>query len=127
MLKTIPNPSKEGYEIKMRCPELTFEGVRGQPDFAELYMTFFPARNIIELKSLKEYFYQFRIQIFSYERLINTIYDDLMKAYEPTRLRLVMECKPRGGISSKLTIDSDWEVRGGEERFKDWVGQDDKW
>ena len=79
------------------------------------------------LKALKEYFYQFRSQVFSYERLINTIYDDLMTVYAPTRLRLVMECKPRGGISSKLTIDSDWTIRGGKEKFRDWVGQEDKW
>ena len=34
---------------------------------------------------------------------------------------------PRGGIASKLTIDSDWGIRGGSENFKDWVGQDDEW
>ena len=126
-LKAIPNPSKGGYEIKIKCPEITFEGTKAQPDFAELYITFFPGDSVIELRSLKEYFYQFRSQVFSYERLINTIYDDLILVYEPTRLRLVMECNPRGGISSKLTIDSDWKVRGGKEKFRDWVGQEDKW
>ncbi len=127
VLKKIPNPSKAGYEIKIKCPEITFEGTKGQPDFAELYATLFPGDSVIELRSLKEYFYQFRSQIFSYERLINTIYDDLMTVYEPSRLRLVMECNPRGGISSKLTIDSDWSIRGGNEQFRDWVGQEDKW
>ena len=39
----------------------------------------------------------------------------------------MMICNPRGGISSKLTVDSDWGVRGGEDRFKDWVGQADEW
>jgi 7-cyano-7-deazaguanine reductase len=38
-----------------------------------------------------------------------------------------MEFNPRGGISSKLVIDSDWETRGGNEKFKDWIGQEDKW
>jgi len=33
----------------------------------------------------------------------------------------------RGGIASKLTIDSDWKTRGGTEEFKDWVGQEDIW
>ena len=28
ILKSIPNPSKDAYEIKMKVPELTFEGVR---------------------------------------------------------------------------------------------------
>ena len=49
-------------EIKIKCPEITFEGVRGQPDFAELYITFFPDKKIVELKAMKEYFYQFHIQ-----------------------------------------------------------------
>ena len=127
ILKSISNPSKEAYEIKMKIPELTFEGVRGQPDFAHLYLTFYPCGKVIELKSLKEYFFAFRAQIYSYERIINVIYDDLMSVYEPTRLRLVLVCNPRGGISSKLTVDSDWKVRGGKDVFKDWVGQKDEW
>jgi len=127
LLKAIRNPASEGYEIKIKCPEITFEGVRGQPDFASLYITFFPNKSIIELKSLKEYFYQFRNSMLSYERLINVIYDDMMSIYKPVRLRLVMICNARGGISSKLTVDSDWSVRGGNEDFKDWIGQEDEW
>lgn len=127
ILQAIPNPSKEAYEIKMKIPELTFEGVRKQPDFATLFITLYPSKKIIELKSLKEYFFAFRSQIFSYERIINVIYDDLISVYEPQRLRLVLVCNPRGGISSKLTIDSDWLVRGGEDVFKDWVGQSEIW
>jgi 7-cyano-7-deazaguanine reductase len=33
-----------------------------------------------------------------------------------------MICNPRGRISSRLTIDSDWSVRGGEEKYCDWMG-----
>ncbi len=111
----------------MKVPELTFEGVRGQPDFALLYLTFYPGDKVIELKSLKEYFFAFRNQIYSYERIINVIYDDLMEVYQPERLRIVIVCNPRGGISSKLTVDSDWKIRGGQERFEDWVGQKEEW
>ena len=127
LLKSIPNPSKEPYEIKLKAPEITFEGVRGQPDFALLYITFYPGDRVIELKSMKEYFYQFRSRIYSYERLINVIYDDMVEAYAPERLRLVMVCNPRGGISSKLTIDSDCSSRGGSEIYKDWIGQQEEW
>ena len=31
ILKSIPNPSSGAYEIKLKAPEVTFEGVRGQP------------------------------------------------------------------------------------------------
>ncbi len=127
LLKSIPNPTKQAYEIKIRNPEITFEGVKGQPDFASAYMTFYPKNDVIELKSLKQYFFQFRGKILSYERLINVVYDDLMNVYDPTRLRIVMVFNARGGIASKLTIDSDWKTRGGSEEFKDWVGQEDIW
>ena len=127
VLRSIPNPTNQAYEIKIKNPEITFEGVRGQPDFASAYITFYPKDKVIELKSLKQYFFQFRGKILSYERLINVVYDDLVAAYEPARLRLVMVFNARGGISSKLTIDSDWSSRGGEEKFKDWVGQEDIW
>jgi 7-cyano-7-deazaguanine reductase len=71
--------------------------------------------------------YQLRNIITSYERLINIVYDDLVAVYEPERLRLVMICNPRGGISSKLTIDSDWKIRGGKESFADWRTNEDEW
>lgn len=126
-LKAIPSPTKEAYEIKIKIPEFTFLGVDKQPDFATIYLTFYPKKTVIELKSMKEYVYQLRNVIVSYERLINIIYDQLMEVYEPDRLRIVMICNPRGGISSKLTIDSDWKARGGIERYADWFGKDETW
>lgn len=122
ILEAIPNPSKEAYEIKIKIPEFTFLGVKEQPDFATVYITMYPGKKIIELKSLKLYAYHLRDIVVSYERLINIMYDHLMETYEPERLRLSMICNPRGGISAKLAIDSDWAVRGGKEQFKDWVG-----
>tara|TARA_Y100001972_G_C7661661_1_gene333829 strand:- start:1499 stop:1936 length:438 start_codon:yes stop_codon:yes gene_type:complete len=129
ILKAIPNPSKEAYEIKIKIPEFTFLGVKEQPDFANVYLTFYPNKKIIELKSLKQYVFQLRDITVSYERLINIFYDDLMEVYKPDRLRIVMNCNPRGGISSKLTIDSDWSARGGDEKYRDWAygGVDDNW
>ena len=126
-LKALPNPSNGAYEIKIKIPEFTFLGVKGQPDFATIHMTFYPNKKIIELKSLKEYVYELRNVVVSYERLINIFYDHLIQVYAPDRLRVVMVCNPRGGISSKLTIDSDWAARGGDEKYKDWVGTQDTW
>jgi 7-cyano-7-deazaguanine reductase len=127
ILQPIPNPSDKAYEIKTKIPEFTFLGVKEQPDFAVIYLTFYPKRKIIELKSLKHYVFQLRNIVVSYERLINIIYDDLVAVYEPERLRIVMICNPRGGISSKLTIDSDWKARGGKENFNDWQSIEDEW
>lgn len=129
ILVALPNPTKEAYEIKIKIPEFTFLGVHEQPDFAAIYITFYPKNKIMELKSLKQYSYHLRDIVVSYERLINIFYDHLMETYDPERLRLMMICNPRGGISSKLTIDSDWAARGGDEKFKDWAGAggDDNW
>ena len=68
ILKAIPNPSKEAYEIKIKIPEFTFLGVHEQPDFANVYLTFYPKEKIIELKSLKQYAFHLRDIIVSYER-----------------------------------------------------------
>ena len=127
ILTSLPNPSGEAYEIKVKIPEFTFLGVKEQPDFANAYISFYPKEKIIELKSLKQYVFHLRDIVVSYERLINIFYDHLMEVYEPDRLRLVMVFNPRGGISSKLTIDSDWSARGGFEKFKDWIEKEEEW
>ncbi len=127
ILKAIPNPSKQGYEIKIRVPEFTCLGEKEQPDFAEIWTSFYPKDKIIELKSLKHYVFQFRDIRISYERVINVIYEDMMAVYDHERLRLVMTFNARGGISSKLTIDSDWKIRGGQEKFNDWQLIEDEW
>ena len=127
ILKAIANPTKEAYEIKIKIPECTFIGVGNQPDFATIYLTMYPSSKVIELKSLKHYVFQFRDIVTSYERFINLVFDHLKETYEPSRLRIVIVFNPRGGISSRLTIDSDWSVRGGTEKFKEWDGSTDEW
>ena len=126
MLKGIPNPEKvKPYEVKIKQPEVTFLGVYNQPDFATLYIFMYPNGKIVELKSLKMYLQQYRDIIISYERLTNVVYNHMMEIYKPQRLRLVLDCNPRGGISSRLTIDSDWEALGGEDKYKNW--REDTW
>ena len=126
MLKSIPNPEKvKPYEVKIKQPEVTFLGVYNQPDFATLYILMYPNGRIVELKSFKEYLQQYRDVVISYERLINQLYDHMKEVYTPQRLRIVLDCNPRGGISSRLTIDSDWGALGGEDKYKNW--REDTW
>lgn len=126
-LKSLPNPDNSSYENRIKGTEITFLGVDGQPDFGEVYIDFYANEKVIELRSLKKYFYQYRDMIISYERLINIVYQHLMEVYEPARLRITMEFNVRGGFTSKLTVDSDWAVRGGKEQFSDWKNQRDTW
>ena len=126
VLRRLPNPSKDGYEQKVLIPELTFVGTANQPDFGEVLITFYPGEWTIELKSLKQYKDAFRDTMASYERLANVMFEDLQAVYAPQRLRLMMRLRPRGGISSCLTIDSDWRIRGGREEFNDWRDNTDR-
>jgi len=126
LLQRLPNPTEEAYEQKIYIPEFTFMGVGSQPDFGQVLITFYPTLWTIELKSLKVYKEAFRNDVASYERLANVMYDDIMAVYEPRRLRLMMQLRPRGGISSALTIDSDWTIRGGKEEFADWHNNVDR-
>ena len=127
ILVALPNPATEAYEIKIKVPEFTFLGVQEQPDFATIYLTFYPNKKIIELRALKQYVYQLRNIVVSYERLINIVYDHLHDTFDPARLRLVMNFNPRGGISSTLTIDSDWKIRGGQDIYQKWKEDADHW
>lgn len=108
LLQSLDNPCSEPYEIHVHCPEVTFLGKPDQPDFACVDITMFPDERVIELKSLKRYLFSFRDVLMCYERFINVVYNDLMKTYRPTRLVVEMELRARGGISSKLKIDSEW-------------------
>ena len=106
VLKKISNPALEPYEIEIDAPEFTFYGAKNQPDYAAITITMIPGKSVIELKSFKLYLQQYRNQIASYERVINVIYDDLIQMYKPKRLLIEMKFRPRGGITSKLAIDS---------------------
>lgn len=115
-LKSLPNP-KSGYEQYIDIPEFTFLGVQNQPDFGHIKIWFHGNSKTIELKSLKEYLFQFRDTIISYERFIDVFYNHMLEAFEPFRLRIEVEFRPRGGISSKLKADSDWGHFGGSDKL----------
>lgn len=113
-LKSLPNAAK-GYEQRISIPEFTFLGVKNQPDFGDIIIWFYGKDRTIELKSLKEYLFQYRDTVISYERALDVMYKDLLKAYEPDRIRIEIEFRPRGGISSRMTVDSDWGHLGGSD------------
>jgi 7-cyano-7-deazaguanine reductase len=47
---------------------------------------------------------------------LDVLYKHLKEAYEPDRIRIEIEFRPRGGISSKMTVDSDWGHLGGTDQ-----------
>lgn len=120
LLETFANPHADrDYEIFMSCPEFTslcplggIEGdadeltqlTGGAPDFGTISITYIPARRCVELKSLKLYLWSFRNDGIFYERVVNRILDDLVKAVKPKRMTVVGDFNVRGGIKSVVTV-----------------------
>ena len=108
LLRVIKNPVQRPYTIVVESsgPEVTFMGAPGQPDFAAVKITYAPRSKIIELKSLKLYWVSFRCEHVSYERFIHVVYDALWQVMLPEWLQLEVEFLPRGGMASRVAIDS---------------------
>lgn len=105
VVETFPNqfPGRE-YEIEITCPEFTAVCPKtGQPDFGTIIITYVPAANCLELKSLKLYLFAFRDRGIFYEHSINTILDDLVASCQPLRMKVVGHFNPRGGMTSRIT------------------------
>lgn len=81
----------------------------GLPDFARVTITYTPKKHCIELRSLKYYLMSYRNVGIWYEHLVNRMLDDLVKACRPRSMRIVIDCNPRGGLSS--TVSAEWSER----------------
>jgi len=100
-----PHPGRS-YEIEIQAPEFTSVCPQtGQPDFGTMLIRYIPAASCIELKSLKLYLQQYRNQGIYYEDITNRILNDLVKACSPQWMLLTSSWTPRGGISSKVTVE----------------------
>ena len=108
-LETFPNPRPgREFEIAISCSEFTSVCPKtGLPDFGEIRITYVPAEQCIELKSLKYYFIDFRNRGIFYEAVTNQILDDLVAACAPRRMTVVGDFSVRGGIKTVVTAAYD--------------------
>ncbi len=83
-------------EFTSVCPKT------GHPDFARIILRYQPAKQCVELKSLKLYHQTFRNEGIFYEAVTNRMRDDLAAAMEPAWMQLITEWKGRGGIHSRI-------------------------
>lgn len=91
------------YTIEIHCPEFTSVCPKtGQPDFGTLVIAYVPSDDCLELKSLKLYLQQYRMEGIFYEHVTNRILDDLVAVVHPRWIRIEASFTPRGGISSKI-------------------------
>ena len=88
------------YWVRFNCPEFTtLCPITGQPDFAEMRISYIPDKKLVESKSLKLYLFSFRNHGDFHEDSVNTIMKDLIKLIEPKYIEVLGLFVPRGGIS----------------------------
>lgn len=116
ILDTFPNPHPDvNYEITHHCLEFTsLCPLTGQPDFAEITITYVPDLKCVELKSLKGYLWSFRNEKGFFEDLSNKIAKDLIKVLKPRSLRFEARFNIRGGIRTTILINYNKEEKNGE-------------
>lgn len=101
VLETFENKHKENdYFVTFNCPEFTsLCPITGQPDFAEIIISYIPAERMVESKSLKLYLFSFRNHGDFHEDCVNIIMKDLIKLMQPKYIEVTGLFTPRGGIS----------------------------
>lgn len=104
-LDIFPNPNPErDYTIEVSTSEFTcLCPVTGQPDFAEITVSYIPDALCVELKSLKLYFWSFRNEGAFHEAVTNQILDDLVAALDPREATVTGKFNVRGGLYTTVT------------------------
>ena len=86
----------ENPEFTSLCPKT------GLPDFGSIKIKYLPNKHIVELKSLKYYFLQFRNAGIFYENLTKMILSHLVDVLKPFEFKVESDFSSRGGITSKI-------------------------
>ena len=88
------------YWVRFNCPEFTSVcPITGQPDFAEIRISYIPDKRMVESKSLKLYLFSFRNHGAFHEDCVNMIMKDLIALMDPKYIEVTGFFLPRGGIS----------------------------
>ncbi len=101
ILETFENKHPENdYWVKFNCPEFTsLCPITGQPDFANIVISYVPSHKMVESKSLKLYLFSYRNHGDFHEDCVNKIMKDLISLMDPKYIEVWGRFLPRGGIS----------------------------
>lgn len=104
VMEALPYQNKgKNTRIKIANPEFTSLCPKtGLPDFGTITIAYVPDQYIVELKSLKYYFLQFRNAGIFYENLAQLILEHLVTLLDPFEMTVEAEFTSRGGLSSKV-------------------------
>ena len=96
VLEAFTNKHPENdYWVRFNCPEFTsLCPITGQPDFAEIRISYIPDVKMVESKSLKLYLFSFRNHGAFHE-----VMKDLIRLMDPKYIEVTGFFTPRGGIS----------------------------
>lgn len=104
ILETFPNqyPQRD-YEVTYQTSEFSSLCPKtGQPDFAEISVTYIPDQKCIETKSLKLYLFAYRQEGSFMETITNRILEDLVTVCQPRRMEVHCWFSARGGIRTDV-------------------------
>ena len=89
LLETFVNKHPENdYFVKFNCPEFTsLCPITGQPDFANIIISYVPGERMVESKSLKLYLFSFRNHGDFHEDCVNVIMKDLITRWSQSILK----------------------------------------
>ena len=101
LLEAFSNQHPENdYFVKVNCPEFTsLCPITGQPDFANIVISYVPDQKIVESKSLKLYLFSYREEGNFHEDVVNRIMKDLIALLDPKYIEVWGRFLPRGGLS----------------------------
>ena len=100
------NQYRRDYTIRVVHPEFTSVCPKtGLPDFGVITVEYTPDKLVLELKSIKYYFLQYRNLGIFMENSVNRILDDVVRAIKPKKCAVTGEFTPRGGLYSIITVD----------------------
>jgi 7-cyano-7-deazaguanine reductase len=104
VLETEPYENK-GKETRVEIVNPEFTSLcpkTGLPDHGTIRIHYVPDKLIVELKSLKYYFLQYRNAGIFYETLTPLILKHLVKKLHPLEMTVTAEFTPRGGLTTKV-------------------------
>ncbi|MCK5345462.1 MAG: preQ(1) synthase, partial [Candidatus Heimdallarchaeota archaeon] len=91
----------ETDELIAVCP------MTGLPDFYSLRISYIPRSFVIELKSLKFYFFAYKDMPIFHEHLASKILEDFVNAVQPKSAQVLLDAAARGGIGTQ--VERRWE------------------
>ena len=99
-LEAFPNHAPGQITVTLNCTEFTcLCPLTGQPDFAEIEISYVPDKSVVESKSMKLYLETFRNEGVFHEHLAIDIGKDFIKYISPLSLDVEVKFHVRGGIA----------------------------